>query len=318
MKNIKIILLTFIVLSSNLYADEIILSQGKTSVTFEDIDGFAFRMPNDIRKNYFSDFEKVDKLLSSMLNYKHIYNYNMDKKLLDTEELTKRVDNEVATLFAYDDSTDNLLEKQSMFQKIRRFLKIKTIYKMIQEVILDSIDDESISELAEEKYTFNKKNYQIPETRTIRYLSIKKDDAKKESQLIILNNIKNKIIEGSLKFDDVASNYSHSKEIFTISDVLKNITYNNKSPKFSKYLFSTNKLGFIDGVLETKNAFLIIKILDITPSRLADYKDVKEMLTTEIKKDKASREFTNLLLKLTKDPVKINEANLALLAERYN
>ena len=318
MNKIKIVILTFIVVCLNLNAEEIIISQGDTKVTFDDIDGFAFRMPNDIRKKYFSDIERIEKLLDSMLNYKHIYNYNNKNKLIDPTVLTKRIDTRVSKLFAYDDSTDALLEKQSMFSKIKQFLILDETYKLVQEFIVSSINEDSLEEFAKEKYTFNKNDYQIPETRTIRYLSFKKDSKNLEGQKIEINKNIKKLLNNELKFDQIPSLYSEKKDKVILSNILENITYDKKSPSFSKFIYSVSNLGIINDILETKEVFLIAKIIQINPARLATFSEVKDMLISDIKNDKFTREFTKLLLGLTKDTVDINQTNLKSLLTRYN
>jgi hypothetical protein len=300
-----------------LYANDVLISQGDTQLTFSDLDGYAYKIPNKIRADIFTDPARINKLLSTMLNYKLVYNHVKKNNLIDFKLVDKNVDTKVSKLFAYDDDTNYLMRKEKMFKLIRNFLYIQECYEFYQKSIVNSIKEESIIEYAKERYLLNKKDYQINESRDIQYISMTYKDDNKDSQLAMINTIKNQLSDNTIDIEGVSNKYESELKNLIVSDVLSHFTYSNKQQEFSSFVFEPKDKGIIDGVLDISNQLLIVKILKITPKRIAEFTEVKTDILKGIKKNKANRIFTEKLLEISKDPVSINEENIRLLLTRY-
>ncbi len=312
--NLAIVLL---LLSCFSLANENIITQGSTKLTFNDVDGFAFKMTNEVRSGFFEKPDRVEKLLGTMLNMKHVYNYLNNKENFDFTEINKNIEEQVLELFAYDTSTTDVMQKEAMFLTIKNFITIKESYEYLQNSILDSITDESVLEYAKEKYLLNKQNYQIPETRGIQYVSIPYSEKNQVLVVGVINDIQEKLINNEISFDDVLKNYKEKVSGIIVSNRLDNYTYSKKQDQFSDYVFSSNKTGILNEVLKLPSQILIVNIYDIKPAKMAKFDEVSEDILNKIKQNKAMRDFNALLITLTQDPININEENISSLFKRY-
>ncbi len=312
----KTLLILFTILSYSVFANnDVLLKQGETVLTFKDVDGFAFKMPNDIRSGFFSKPDRVEKTLGTLLNMKHVYEYSNKHKIIDKKRLNQKVDEKVHNLFAYDDSTKDIMEKENTYKTIRHFLTLEQNYKLVQENMLNNISTDEIMEYVDEYFKLHQNEYQIPETRKIQYLSIDYNETNKKEQNKTMRELLNSIKSNKIKFSDVSEikEYSNIK----ISEILKYYIYSNKQKKFSDFVFSSETNGVINGILELSNKYILVNIISISPTRLASLEEVKDELIVKFKKDKFQRDFKELLIKLTGESIEINDENMKELINRY-
>lgn len=305
------------ILSTSVFAiNDVLIKQGHTELTLQDIDGFAFKMPNDIRSGFFGKPDRVEKTLGTLLNMKHVYEYSQKNNIIDSDTLNQKVDEVVQVLFAYDASKNNIMEKEKTYKAIRKFLVLEENYKLFQNSLLQKISDDDVIEYAKEYYKLHRNDFQIPETRKIQYLSLVYDDSNKIEKSKQIAEIKSFISSQGLDFgDNILKNKFNDVKV---SGILKYFAYSKKQKVFSDFVYNQNSIGFIDDILVMSNQLLLVKILDISPMRIAKFNEVKDELLTKFKNEKFQRDLKEVLINLTKDPIVINDKNMKELAKRYN
>jgi len=297
--------------------DKILLEQGQTQLTFEDVDGFAFKMPNNIRSGFFRDVGRVEETLNTLLNMKHVYNYLVINDKLDKNNLNTRVTNKVNNLFAIDTEVKNIMEKEATYKIIRKFIEIEESYRMFQEDIVKNVNENELVEYAKEKFLLNNKDYQLPETRTIQYISLPFSSLDKQIKHEFMVDLNNKLYNYDIKYDQVNHMYKKKYPDIVVSNKLEHITYNFKQKKFSDLVFTNNNIGVVNKVIELTDKFLIVNVYKINKERQATFLESKEKILEGLKNAKSKRIFNNFIMKLNEDPIRVHENNLDSLLTRY-
>jgi len=312
-----VLVINLLFISNIIAANDYVISQGNAKVTVEDLDGMAFRMPNDVREGYFNSPKRIESTLVNILNMKHVYSYAVEKNLLDLDTINAEVNDILYNLISVDSSNENVIEKDIMYKKIRNYILLKETYRAMQRYFIENASDEKLLDLAKENYMLNRLNYTIAETRNLAYVSIAYNEKNKSE---ILNYIKNKMKQNKESLFDVDSLKKELSEYSSEVKLAKKIEgfyFTNKSPKFSEFLFQTDKLGIIEDILDVNSKFIIMKNIKIIPSHVLTFDDVKNSILEKLKEEKIQRDFNNLLYSLSKDEIKINKEAIAAITTRY-
>lgn len=309
---IKLMLLSFLLISSIAFSNNVLISQGDIEVTNDDLDGFSYTIPKDDRSGFFNSPVRIDQTLKTMLTMKHIVNYAESENMLDLD----LINNEVS-IYILDNN--ELIENYNLndieFLKLKKFLFNKLAYKFMHVYIKDSVKEEDVLALAKEQYMLDKENYYLnDELRTLQYITIKftKDTRVQNKDLthellVQLKEVGFKKLEEKYKDD--------SNIIFTTG--IDDFYFNKKYEKFSEFVFKPNSIGVIDGILEGEKTYIISEVLKITEKGYKPFEEVKESIVNNLKKQKTQLKFGNLVTQLTQDEINVVEEAILSLKTRY-
>jgi hypothetical protein len=266
------------------------------------------------------DITRLDSTLKTLLNYKHVYNYVSENNLFDVDELSKKIEKEIKQYNFQINDNFSLIEKDVIITKITNFFIARNVYRKFQDEILNSISDEDIGDVAEEYYLINHNNYLVPESRGLIYLSVmfnsNEDDKKNKSSQLL--ELKDRLIEKGKKLSEI-SEADLEKMNAILSDEIEKYMFDANQEKFSKFVFSSNEKGIIDDVLELNESLLIlVEITSVNKKHEIPFEEVKEDLIKQLKKEKAERDINNILLKITKDKVQVNEDKILELRSHFS
>ena len=255
-----------------------------------------------------------------MLNYKHVYNYVIANDLFDVDELATKIKNEILQYDFKIGENFSLIEKDVILNQITDFFIVRNVYRKFQDVVLNSISDEELVDMAEEYYTINHKNYLVPESRGIIYLSVmyssnENDRKLKTSQL---SDLRKRLINDGKQLSEI--NEIELEEIGAIlSDEIENYIYDPNQEEFSKYVFSMKEKGIQKDILAlNENLLLLVEITSVDKEHQIPFQEVKEDLLKQLKMEKAERDINNILLKITNDKVEVNESKILDLRTYFN
>ena len=317
LKKNNIINVIFILFFTQLVSanDEVILSQGSINVSISDIDGFAYKIPEDKRHGFFESPQRIDSTLYNMLNMKHIVKYGDDNKILDMLKINEAVD---YSMLSYADNThqENSIFLDNKYSKLKSYITLEVSYKYMVNHIKNTINEDELIELAEEEYLINKDNYFKPETRDIDYISILYTEEnvlqQKAKAVELLSHYKNK-----LTIDEISENFKSDHDV-EIAKNLNEFKYSEKYLEFSDFIYATNKTGVINEIFDAKNRFIIINLKNINHESYTPFSEVKKAILNKLMKKKSERKFQNLLAQLTKDEVDINQQALISIKTRFS
>ena len=315
----KIKYLLFIVIHiffvSPIFANEDILTQGEIKVTTNDLDGFAYKIPNDRRLGFFDSPVRIEKTLFSILNMKHIIKYGKDNNLVDDLKINTDVAMRIQNLFPIENSAFDLIQ-ENRISLVSKFMKKEESYIQIQENLMNSIKEEELIELAEEKYIVNKNSYIEVEARTINFILVVYNNKNKKEQYYKAKEILTLIKSEGMSFAEVQKQYKNKQaDIETLT--LNKFKYDKQNVDLSNKLFSKTDIGLYDELIDSNHRFSIANITEIKKAKQLSFEDVKQDILAGLKQKSAERNFNTLLISLTGDKIDVNEEILSTLRDRY-
>ena len=300
---------------SPIFANEDILTQGKIKVTTNDLDGFAYKIPNDKRLGFFDSPVRIEKTLFSILNMKHIIKYGKDNNLVDDLKINTDVAMRIQNLFPIENSAFDLIQ-ENRISLVSKFMKKEESYIQIQENLMNSIKEEELIELAEEKYIVNKNSYIEVEARTINFILVVYNNKNKKEQYYKAKEILTLIKSEGMSFAEVQKQYKNKQaDIETLT--LNEFKYDKQNVDLSNKLFSKTDIGLYDELIDSNHRFSIANITEIKKAKQLSFEDVKLDILAGLKQKSAERNFNTLLISLTGDKIDVNEEILATLRDRY-
>ncbi|MBL4772912.1 MAG: peptidyl-prolyl cis-trans isomerase [Alcanivoracaceae bacterium] len=284
-------------------------------VTVSDLDGFAYKIPDDKRIGFFDSPERIEKTLFSILNMKHIVKYGNEHDLVDNNKIYINVSLRIQDLFPFTENSFNLL-KEDKVVLVREFLKKEEAYIQIQKNITESVNEKDLMELAHEKYMINKSNFIKKETRDLEFISVIYNKNNKKVQYLQAKKILDLINSKENTFEELQNKYKNNNADIEVS-TLNGFKFDKVNVKFSDAIFDIEKIGVKENLIDYNMRFIITKTNKIIPDRQVTFEEIKERFLVDLKQKDAERKFNTLLISLTQDKLIVNEEALALLRERY-
>jgi peptidyl-prolyl cis-trans isomerase C len=314
--HILIGIVLFLSTQNSLSNENWIVSQGEILVTFDDIDGFAQRIPEEKRKGFFESPERIDKTIYNILTMKHVVKYGFDNHLVSYKEIENEVSVDMLEEGKIDTNIFAPIDSEE-YINFKNYLINEESYKLILNSIKNSVDKKDLEELAMEDYLVNKNKYYSQATRNIDYLSIAYDETNKEEIQNVSKNTLSEIIENKISIQEYSNKEKSLNEIKYYLGI-NDFYYNTKFKQFSDFIFdTTNDVGIINQILDADDRFIIVEITKINQEGIKSFEEVKEEIVERLAKSQAERRVKELVADLTKDKVDINHSNLISIKSRY-
>ncbi len=318
---IKFIILPLLLASQTLLASSplstTLVSQGGASVTLDDMDGFAYKIPKDKRNGFFYSIPRIDKALSTLLKMKHIVNYANSNNLLDTQLIKQNVQSKLLNLAPVDTTELDSMQQQQDYSKYVRYLELIESYKQFKGVIKGSIKPEDVEELAYEKYITNKSVYVSKESRDLQVLSVVFNDENRQQQKIKAEKILKEITKSKAGFKDYAMTKLVDQVDVELSLEMKGFHNNPDYGELSRLVYKQKQTGIIKKPVEFNSRFSIVNVLNINPSKQLSFDEVKKYIIEDLAKQKGKERFSEILLKITQDPINIDKEVFEFIKQRY-
>ena len=301
----------------NAFANQNILTQGNVQVSMDDIDGFAYKIPEDRRAGFFSSPERIEKTLFTILNMKHIKIYGSEKNLIDTNLIDLKASERLQQIFPMADSNFNMFNENKIKQ-VLAFLKLEQAYIQVQQSIADGVKDEDLEELANEKYMVNKAVFKQPASRSFDYISFLYNSTNKQEQLLNAQKALDSLITKTISFKELQLEYIGKDANIEVSS-LNNFKFDKVNKDFSTQIFAIKEKGVAANLIDFNGRYSIIKMNKITPAKQLSFAEVKDKMIADLRQKGAERAFNSLLISLTQDKVQVNESEdfITLLKNRY-
>lgn len=311
----KILFIFITLLSSAINNNNVIISQGSVAVTFDDLDGYALKIPKDKRFGFFSSTDRLDKTITKILQMKQVVFYAKTQKLINENDVNTKVTSALMN-YTSDEISGVDPVNQNNYNLFKKFILLQESYKAALDAIKARVNTKNLEMLAKEEYKINKSKYYLSEIREFDYININYDKDNKEIQKKIANILLNKLKNSSNTIKDIAKEYQNSEVIKFVLDV-NDYTFDEKYKEFSEFVFKPNHTGVINQLLDANNRFIVVYLNKIIESHLQPFEEVKGPILSKLEKDKINREFNKLLSNLTKDKVNLNQENLVSIRKRY-
>jgi len=306
-----------ILYSASSYSDNKFISQSGVSVTTDDIDGFAFKMPTELRAGFFESPERIDKTIMNLLTMKIVNKYAQDNNLIEMSEVNDTVKNKMNDIVSYRSEDDNYLKKEIEYKLIKKYVYIEEKYKYFQNYFRSTIKEDELHELANELYELNKESFYKEETRDIDYISFIYNENNKKQKESISKDIFNNLRSSKTTMGKIIKRFKNKDPDFESVKGFNNYVYNDRDGVFSEAVFKNKKLGLIESIVDVNNRYIILVINRINEAGYESFKKVKGSIIAKLKEEKTVRDYNKLMLDLTGDKIEINELNIVSLRTRY-
>jgi len=313
-----IILMIYLLFSTQLLATTTLVSQGGTSVTTDDLDGFAYKIPKDKQAGFFNSVKRVDKTLLTLLKMKHIVNYAKLNNLLDLKAVKQNVQNELLNTAMQDDADSSSMVKLLEYKKYVDYLELTEAYKQFKQVITNSVKPEEVEELAHEKYITNKPVYVTKETRDLQVISVVYNDENKQEQYTKAEKILTSILTSNTGFKDYAMRNLADQADVELNLVMNGFHNNPKYKELAESVYNQSNTGIIKDLVDFNSRFSIVNIIKIDPSKQLSFDEVKKYIIEGLVKQKGNQKFSELLLELTQDPINIDKEIFDFIKQKYS
>mgnify|MGYP000383076346 CR=1 FL=1 len=190
-------------------------------------------------------------------------------------------------------------------------------YKFFQNYFKETIIEDALISLAEEKYLVNKESYYKEEKRELSYISIIYNENNKQNNHLLAQNIMKNLKNKTLEFKDILGQYKDNETDIEVVNGI-NYYYNKIQQTFSEAAFESKTTGLIEKLLEINSRYIIIYITKISPKGYISFDEVKGTIIPMLNSAQIKRDSTKLILDLTQDEVKIDKVNLMSLRTRYS
>lgn len=305
-----------ICVSPILYAN-LLLKQGETEVSFEDIDGYAYTIPVSERYGFFRSLDRINSTVRTILNMNHIANYAKANLNLDYKNIRFIANNKTEVKIRSIFGEEYNIENDNKVDLINDYYLKAEIYSAVQNYMENKIDTTDLLEIVEEQYLYNKDMFKVERNYDLQFMTLDYNNQNYESQKQNAHEVLSTLKSKQLTFKDYFYNNPSEIELDLIKN-LNNFQYDKNNTEFSDIVFEVTEIGLIDKLFEINNKFIIFNIQKIRPESFTKFEDIKDGLLSNYKQKKLSKDFNELLLSITQDPVEINETAILLLQERYN
>lgn len=299
--------------SLNALTFDTLLKQGKIRLTLSDIDGYAYTIPEDKRAGFFNSPDRIDKTIKSIHNMNILVNYGEQNNLIDQEIIDKIVDEYI---FTSKDSIQLMNLTDYEFSKLIKFLKLQASFKFFKDKFLKEAKKKDLSQLAQEYYKLNKQKYYHEKLFELDYINVFYNNENKKDQLHLITSILESLMSKKATISDYNKKYLNSKNVEIVQGI-KDFEYDEKYQLFSDFVKEINKTGLIEKYLDAGNRYIIVNINKIKKSGHKAFIDVKDQILSQLQKEQFKRDYEDLILSLTKDPIEVNEESIISLRTRY-
>jgi hypothetical protein len=308
-------LISFLLLSTNLLASETLVEQGNISVNFEDVDGYTLKIPAETRSGFFDSADRLNTTIDTMVKMKHVVRYGLSNGLISESSVEERVKERVIEYAVNIDKELPLFEQEILYKKLSKYLYVEELYREMKVQIKKNIKTDDILQLANEYYIVNKEKYFQVKSYDFDYVNIIYNEDNQKERFQLTKDLKERLYSGEESLKSMSEKNKDEDVVYALN--LEKFKFEEKYADFSKFIFKQSKLGVVEEIFDAKNRYIVAVVNNIIEEGDLDFEELKDGIVRKLFINKFDQEFGSLLLKLTKDPIDINRANIDLLKTRY-
>lgn len=310
------LILGLLFMSTIVMSDDLLIRQGSVVVNLNDVDGFAYKIPSDVRPGFFDSPKRIENTVTNILTMKLINNYVDENNLIQENEIVDRVNNKISKLVIFDPTADNKLQQEIEYKLIKEYLYIEEKFTLFKEYFKGTVAKEGLIDLAHETYEVNKDIYYRKEARDLDYIAFKYTETNKNDVLLNAQSMLKDLLNGKIKYNDLLNQEINNPNV-TVYKGLNNYQQNEKQNDFSDNVFSVDSIGLIAKLIDIESKFILVNVNRIKKAGNLKFEEVKGSILEKLTQDKIKREYELLIYNLTQIKVEINEENILSLRERY-
>ena len=271
-------------------AQDTVATQGGVSVTLEDVDAFAARMPAGQRPGFFNSPTRIQGVVANLLVQKQLAG-EARKAGLDRDPEVQR---QVAI------ATDEALGNARM-QRFKSEVKVP-----------------DFSELAREDYQAHKETYQTPGKLTVKQVLVSNKTRSEAEAKTIADTVEKEARAHPDQFDALIEKYSDDPGKTTNHGVMEQVGEKGKYvPAFTKAAKALTKPGEISPIVSTPFGLHVLQLVERTPDHQSSFDEVKAGIIEKLGNDYVEKAVKGHVDELRNQPMDANPDVVASLRTRY-
>ena len=245
-----------------------IATQGKASVTLEDVDARAARIPPDKRGQVFDSPQRIQSIVSALLL----------NRQLAAEAVEAGLDK------------DPLVQRQLQLAREEVLARVR-LEKFREGVKFDA------DAIARETYQVDPTRFAQGEQRVVRHILISSEQTGAITAQQRMGEVQAALARGD-KFEDVAKKYSDDKKSAVNGGLVPAFSRGRMVKTFEDAAYALAKPGDRSGVIQSAYGLHLIELVEIQPARQLTFEEAKPALLEQIQRervDAAAKEHVDRL-----------------------
>lgn len=269
--------------------EERIATQGGTTVTLGDVDGFMQRIPADRRAGFLENSTRIDQMTINLLRDKQLAKQAIDLKLDQDPEVKARI----------------AFETQQVLAAKRL------------EVFESTLKIPSFTLAAKEEYTAHKKDYMASSDVEVQHVLINNSDRLDIEARALADKVREEAVANPAKFDQLVEKYSDDPSKKENKGHLHDATSAKYVAPFVAAVKTLERENQISQVVPTQFGYHIVKLIKNHPARQMEFAEVKDKIEAKLKDNYIAEQRRALLSKLDDGKPTVNPNIVEILRTRY-
>lgn len=268
----------------------VVAKQGDASVTLDDIDAFAARIPVEQRAGFFNSPTRIEGVITNLLLQKQLA-AEARKEGLDRDPLVVR---QIAL------AEDETLGKVRM-QRYKDALKLP-----------------SFDELAQEEYVAHKEKYVQHGELVVQHVLISTKSRSEDEAKKLAETVETEAKAHPDQFESLVEKYSEDPSKGSNIGEMEDAGNASKYvPEFAKASAALKKVGDIAPIVKTQFGFHVIKLIKRTTDMQRSFADVKPEIVARLRSEYIDKQVRTYSDGLRNQPLDANPDLVASLRTRY-
>ena len=267
-----------------------LVRQGTATLTVEDIDAFAARIPKEQRGGYFDNAKRLESTLRQMLVERQIAN----------------------------DARAMGLDKDSNVQRQMLLADEGVLSKARVEKLKENIKIPDLSDLARERYQANRASFNIPAALDVKHILIMTEKHTDQEAHALADKVHAEAVADPDKFDSLITRYSEDPSAADNGGLMRQAGDKSQYvPEFAEAASQLTQTGQISPVVKTKFGYHILYLIKRAPGRTRSYDEVKDGLLAELQAENVKQQILKYYEHMQNNEVESNAELVNSLRTRY-
>jgi peptidyl-prolyl cis-trans isomerase C len=271
-------------------ADDVLVTRGGVSVTLQDVDTFAARVPKEQREKFIDSPSRIRDMLNNML-------------------LTKQL--AVQARAAH-------LDQQSDVESQLRAAQDEVLARARVADFTKSIDVPDLTKLVREQYVTHKDLYKVPAVVDVKQLLISTEKHSGDEAKALAEKVRAEALADPKNFDALVEKYSDDNSKASNHGLMKDATNAQYVQEFRDVAGALTKVGEISPLAHTRFGYHVMQLVARTPERQQTFDEVREQLTASMREQYVGNQRREFINQLTNEKIDINSPNVDTLRDRYD
>lgn len=268
---------------------DVIISQGGVSVTMQDIDAYAQKIPEGDRVGFFDNPKRIENVLMSLLLTKQ----------LAAEARAQKIDQDALVQKELSQSEDDVLARADM------------------EHFRKSLTPPSFENLAKEYYLAHKSEFVVPGTINVKHVLVSNKERSEAEAKARIAEVESAAKANPEQFDALIEKYSDDPSKGDNHGLMEDAGSSKYVPPFVEAAKALKKPGQISPPVKTQFGYHVLKLVEHKPDVQRAFAQVHDELIARLRTEYIDRQVADHQAQKRNQPVDANPDLVAAIRTRF-